>query len=59
MTVRERTCHQPLHGGKSCTGESEESKDCNTHECPGNECNCIYHMTSLLFSGYRRVIQIV
>ena len=33
--VRERVCVEPLHGGETCPGPSEETRDCNTHPCPG------------------------
>ncbi|KAK3089127.1 hypothetical protein FSP39_001055 [Pinctada imbricata] len=32
---RNRSCIEPLHGGKACEGEREESQACNTHNCPG------------------------
>ncbi|CAD5111793.1 DgyrCDS1067 [Dimorphilus gyrociliatus] len=31
---RGRTCVQPLHGGKNCTGLSEEYQICNDKNCP-------------------------
>ena len=36
--VRERVCVEPLHGGETCPGPSEEITDCNTHPCPGVSC---------------------
>lgn len=34
---RVRSCSQPTpaHGGKNCTGDSSESRDCNTQACAG------------------------
>lgn len=39
ISVRERICHQPLHGGSNCTGTNTETKECNTQECPGKRYN--------------------
>ena len=36
--VRERVCVEPLHGGETCLGPSDEITDCNTHPCPGVSC---------------------
>ena len=34
---RARTCNNPApdHGGNDCQGESTETQDCNTEDCPG------------------------
>ena len=34
---RQRTCSNlpPVNGGKTCTGSSSESSECNTNECKG------------------------
>ena len=29
------------HGGAACDGDSTETQDCNTHECPGTHKNFI------------------
>ena len=36
MQERTRTCNNPppAYGGKSCPGESEESRQCNEDPCP-------------------------
>lgn len=33
---RECTNPKPAYGGKACDNESDESRACNTRECPGN-----------------------
>ena len=35
--TKTRTCTNPprAHGGADCQGESTETQDCNTQECPG------------------------
>ena len=35
MQQRERICRSARLGGKNCTGDSLQSRTCNTHECPG------------------------
>ena len=35
IQIRERDCVEPLHGGETCPGPSDETRDCNTHSCPG------------------------
>ena len=34
---RSRSCTQPVPkpGGKACHGDLRESRECNTHSCPG------------------------
>ena len=34
---RKRSCTNPApaHGGKSCSGALTETRQCNTHHCPG------------------------
>ena len=34
--TRTRTCTNPApqHGGADCTGDAEETQNCNTHPCP-------------------------
>ena len=34
---RTRTCSNPppAHGGNQCTGQAQETQDCNTHSCAG------------------------
>ncbi|KAK3095360.1 hypothetical protein FSP39_013702 [Pinctada imbricata] len=34
--ARDRSCTNPApqHGGADCTGDTSESQDCNTHNCP-------------------------
>ena len=35
--TRTKECNNPApqHGGADCEGEGEETRDCNTHSCPG------------------------
>ena len=37
LQERSRSCTQPApsHGGKACHGHPGESRECNTHLCPG------------------------
>ena len=37
IRTSERTCTDPApqHGGKSCSGVSARSEECNTRSCPG------------------------
>eukprot|EP00800_Vazella_pourtalesii_P019814 TRINITY_DN687_c0_g1_i6.p1 TRINITY_DN687_c0_g1~~TRINITY_DN687_c0_g1_i6.p1 ORF type:complete len:1458 (+),score=297.65 TRINITY_DN687_c0_g1_i6:296-4669(+) len=32
--TRRRTCTPPRFGGRECEGETQETKECNPHECP-------------------------
>ena len=32
---RHRGTDGPYYGGKSCIGDADEYRDCNTDECPG------------------------
>lgn len=32
---RFRTCTKPLHGGKHCTGNDKEARNCTIQPCPG------------------------
>ena len=36
--ARERVCVEPLHGGETCPGTNEETRDCNIYPCPGVSC---------------------
>ena len=31
----------PANGGYNCTGINTESRDCNTHNCPGKDLICL------------------
>ncbi|KAJ8305885.1 hypothetical protein KUTeg_016430 [Tegillarca granosa] len=31
---RNRTCFGPFYGGQNCSGDDEETQNCNTHPCP-------------------------
>ena len=33
--MRVRTSPDPLFGGENCTGDSQETRDCNTFDCAG------------------------
>lgn len=35
---RYRTCIQPQFGGAPCNGSDIDTRECNTHFCPGNIC---------------------
>ena len=37
---RNRTCIGPFYGGANCTDPLENSRDCNTHECPSKLASC-------------------
>lgn len=41
--IRTRTCHDPLFGGKNCTGEVVDlNPSCNTQSCPSQSEALIY-----------------
>ncbi|GFS05121.1 brain-specific angiogenesis inhibitor 1 [Elysia marginata] len=39
--TRNRSCLGTLHGGDYCVGDHNETRDCNTHHCPGQF--CLFH----------------
>ena len=44
VRIRKRVCDEPLHGGKPCIGDTEQTEECNTHECPREfyVCVCLF-----------------
>lgn len=44
---RNRSCEGPYFGGKNCTGDWGQTKDCNTFPCPGKYISNLFFFFSV------------